>query len=508
LTEIVNNGTMKKAFLFCTMLLAVARVFSQDYQCIRDNATYFYSDGTNIKAILIDSVVVTAEGHDYYNYPAMSYNTSTGCFSTEGPSWIGRKVIVEPDGDNIFTNKNNKSITIKTAQNLGDFWNCYQFDDGNYIIATIVELQEMGFLGLYDTVKKISFQAFNSGGIPMAHSINQKYLLLSKNYGLIRTINFKVFPDLAEFIFYNEYCTEFTLVGISNPVIGLQNLTAAMVYDFNVDDEIHKFYGYYAYGSYYHEFSYSKNFILQKDFSSNFDTVSYLVSSCGITEQQIPDVGTVYTYSTLDTTINNYFIGLDSVVNVIPDKVIVHEIDPDYWEYSVIITTFFENSGKQNKTDLRHFFSGYPHNCIEEMESEYIYNFIEGLGSYYSSQIPYTGGGSDKPVYYKKGIEEWGVPYNFNCEDFITSDNKISDYSNEVLLSPNPMADWSKLTIDNPENKEYQFQLFNSMGLLVRVNQFRTGELLIQRENLNNGIYFYLLADGQKGIKSGKLIIR
>jgi hypothetical protein len=499
---------MKKGILFSFTLLAGLKIFSQDYQCIRDNATYFYSDGTNIKAIQIDSVVTSPEGLIYFNYPTLGPTDNSECLTRFGPSWIGRKVIVKPDGDNIFYNKNDSSITLKTLNNPGEYWTCFHFANGNYIRANVTELQEMEFLGLTDTVKKITFQAYDAGGATINHSINEKYILLSKNYGLIRAINFKVFPDLAEFIFYNEYCTEFTLAGISTPAIGLQNLTAAMVYDFNVGDEIHKFYGYYAYGSLYHEFNYSKKFVLQKEFSANFDTVSYLVSGCGITEQLIPDIGYVYTYSTLDTVINKYFIGLDPVVNVIPDKVVVHEIDPDYWEYSVIITTFYENCGKQNKTDLRHFFSGYPHNCIEEMESEYIYNFIEGLGSYYSFQIPYTGGGSDKPVYYKKGNDEWGAPYNFNCEDFITSDNEISDSQNEVLLSPNPMLEWTKLTIENPENKEYHFQIYNSMGLQVRENQFRTSELIIERENLNNGIYFYLLTDGQKVLNSGQLIIR
>jgi len=158
LTEIVNNGTMKKAFLFWTMLLAVARVFSQDYQCIRDNATYFYSDGTNIKAIKIDSVVNTAEGLMYYNYPTIG-GDSWDCLSQYWPSWIGRSVLVKPDGDNVFYNKNNEPVTIRTLGELADDWMCYQFPNGNYIIAVIAEIQEMEFLGLSNMVKKITFQA-------------------------------------------------------------------------------------------------------------------------------------------------------------------------------------------------------------------------------------------------------------------------------------------------------------------------------------------------------------
>ena len=84
---------MKKGIFFSLIFLAGFTVFSQDYQCIRDNATYFYSDGNNIKAIKIDSVVSTNEGLVYYNYPAMTpENGDKYCYSRFGPSWIGRKV--------------------------------------------------------------------------------------------------------------------------------------------------------------------------------------------------------------------------------------------------------------------------------------------------------------------------------------------------------------------------------------------------------------------------------
>jgi hypothetical protein len=44
--------------------------------------------------------------------------------------------------------------------------------------------------------------------------------------------------------------------------------------------------------------------------------------------------------------------------------------------------------------------------------------------------------------------------------------------------------------------------------VLVREYQFQSNDLIIQRENLNNGIYFYLLINDQKVKQSGKLIIQ
>ena len=122
---------MKNLLSLVSILVVGFAGFAQDYQCIRDNATYLYSDGTRVKAINIDSVVSTLQGLEYYNYPCISYNPDTWCYSRFGPSWIGRKVLVKPDGDNVFTNKNNQTVNIKTLKSIGESWTCYKFDDGN-----------------------------------------------------------------------------------------------------------------------------------------------------------------------------------------------------------------------------------------------------------------------------------------------------------------------------------------------------------------------------------------
>jgi hypothetical protein len=501
---------MKKGILISLALLAGFTTFSQDYQCIRDNATYFYSDGTNIKAIQIDSVVNTNEGLIYYNYPTIVWDNNTNCYDRFGPSWIGRKVLVNANGDNIFYNKNNQTLTIKTLKYNGEYWTCYTFSNSDYIRATILEISEMQFLGLTDTVKKITFQAYDSNGTPISHTINNKYLLLSKNYGLIRAINFKLFPNLADFTFYNEYCTEFSLAGVSNPALGIENLTADKVYNFEVGDEIDTRRDRYGFSNYYQGDRFKK-YILQKNFNANYDSVSYLISRCGWTETHIPYEGVIYFYYH-DTLTGKYFIGDDSIINVLPDKVILVYEDPysNYIYYSVVLSSFYETSGKIMKKEVTGFYFDPAYDCIiigdEWGNDDRI--FIEGLGRYYNYYQAWDCSESTYPVYFKKGNEEWGTPYSFNCDDFVTSEDEITISQKEVLISPNPMGDWARLTVDNPENKEYQFQLFNSMGVLVKEYQFQTNDLIIPRENLGNGIYFYLLTDGLKVRQSGKLVIR
>jgi hypothetical protein len=495
---------MKKGILLCLAFLAGFAVFSQDYQCIRDNATYFYSDGTNIKAIQIDSVVSSAEGLVYYNYPTLG-GESYDCLSQFWPSWIGRSVLVKPDGDNVFFNKNNEPITIRTIAELDEDWICYQFLNGNYIRAVIAEIQEMDFLGLNNMVKKITFQAYNSTGTPITHDINSKYLLLSKDFGLIRAINFKVFPDLSD-SFSSDICIEFTLAGISNPAVGLQNINRADAFNIDEGDEIHQLWSYNAWGSGYYHHIFSKVFYLQKSLSVNEDTVYFQTYRCGIDEQLIPYEGLVYDYFK-DTVNQVFYIGDDSIVAALPDQVIVVKEDPNYWFYYLISADYYESSGKMRKAIQFPFYSDFPHDCIYYFEeSEYREYFIDGLGRYYSDIIAGSGAEQSEPDYFLKGSEEWGTPHNFICDTLQTGIDQ--PVLTSVGLFPNPMHEHSRLTTDNPENKEYQFQLFNSIGVLVKEYHFHTNDLMIQRENLGNGIYFYLLSDEQKVIQSGKLIIR
>ena len=414
---------MKKGILFSLALLAGFTVFSQDYQCIRDNATYFYSDGTNIKAIQIDSVVSSAEGLVYYNYPSLGPTDNSECLTRFGPSWIGRKVLVKPDGDNIFYNKNNESITIKTTGIVGEYWTCYQFSNGNYIKATITEIEEMEFLGLTDSVKTITFQTYNPSGNPITHSVNNKYLELTRNYGFLRTVNFKLFPDLTEGIegMYYEIFTQFELKGISDPQVGIQNLTLSSSWDFNVGDEIDSWSDYFAWPGHYESDAWKRH-ILQKDFNANYDSVSYLINKCGMTEVSNPEEFYYIYYH--DTVAINYYIGEDTIIDALPDKVIVYVLSPDNYEYSFIQCSYHP-SGKIIKREKRgRMFSLLPHDCIQFLWDEPLDDdriFIEGLGKFSYFHQVYNYGFESYPVYFKKGDEEWGTPYSFNCEDFVTS---------------------------------------------------------------------------------------
>jgi hypothetical protein len=506
---------MKRSVLFLTAFFSALSAISQDYQCVRAGAEYYFTDSILFHAIRIDSVVPEGENLVYYNYFTMAENdTDQYCYTRFGPSWIGKKVTVKPDGKNFFYNRIDSTITIETLKNPGETWTCYHFANGNYIEASVAEIQEMEFLTLTDSVKRITFQVYNSGGTPITHTINDKYLLLSKNYGLVRTINFKLFPEFnLNGPFYDQTCTEFDLYGISNPQVGKQNMNAAQVYNFDVGDEIDTHREYHYSGGYSEEDK-LKYYILEKDYSQNYDTVIYLVHKCGWTQVTIPYQGgyIVYYKDTLNT---SYALINDTIIRTLPDEVVIDKQYGDTWDYYVTTSNVYQNTGRQYKTVWGQFYSIPPHECIEVFPSKDEKEFgcdkkyyIEGLGFYFSYQDQIFSVEWTSPVYYYKNNETWGIPWVFTCENLPVNNEELEVAENSVSISPNPMHSIAAITIPNDQEGNYLLQLYNSTGLLVRESQFQSGEFEIQRGTLNDGIYFYLLKSENQVIANGKLVIQ
>jgi len=73
-------------------------------------------------------------------------------------SWIGKRVIIKDNGDNLNFNRENDTITIKTKATLNLSWTAYKLMDSIAIVARVTDYNTLSFLGQMDTVKTIKFQ--------------------------------------------------------------------------------------------------------------------------------------------------------------------------------------------------------------------------------------------------------------------------------------------------------------------------------------------------------------
>ena len=87
----------------------------------------------------------------------------------------------------------------------------------------------------------------------------------------------------------------------------------------------------------------------------------------------------------------------------------------------------------------------------------------------------------------------------------INSAQKI--FSPEVQLSvfPNPMNDFTTFKIETDKFTTFQLRIFNSIGQLVRTEQFNNSVFNFYKKNLTTGIYFFEISSKEKLLANGKL---
>lgn len=87
--------------------------------------------------------------------------------------------------------------------------------------------------------------------------------------------------------------------------------------------------------------------------------------------------------------------------------------------------------------------------------------------------------------------------------------NNYSGSEHNVLVYPNPMGSEAKVLINSGMvigNAE--FQLMDIFGKIVLNHQnIRSGELILSKNNLDSGLYFYRLIKGTAVLARGKIII-
>lgn len=230
---------MKTRYIFLLLLtIVVLKAYAHDYQTVYANQTVLFKNslGYRIIGLRVDSVKVAA---DTILYPfATIQAVSKYCYSPYKASWIGEKVVIKPDGANLFFNREDGIITLKTQARLNETWIAFQRAD-TFRVEARVQAAELGtVLGINDSVKTIAFRLLDQQGNMVDHALNKLKVKISKTHGFVETLNFYLFPDILA-SYPDNILMSYTLVGLTNPKVGVQNLTWFDVNGFNPGDELH-----------------------------------------------------------------------------------------------------------------------------------------------------------------------------------------------------------------------------------------------------------------------------
>jgi hypothetical protein len=404
-------------------------------------------------------------------------------------------VTIKDNGLNEFINKMGDTISIKTNANLGDKWIAFALQDSLTIEATVLSHDTLTFIGVTDSVKTIGFQAYNNSMNQLDLEINDMQLQISKLYGFVKTFNFYLFPYF-QVDYPTERFEEYNLIGLSNPKVGINNLTWFEVNDFQVGDELHVLHESSCwYGDGYGSATTNKAIYKYLERTDYSDSIVYRYSrrqSISTTWTDSSDFK--YYEDTLTQTIKP-----DSLFDMLPGEPIV----TDFETYNYYMT----NESPVSKTNPKSYetfeFSGdtcwqmiIADGCLPDNK------YVKGLGGpYYSCTNAFCLGGAErKLVYYKKSGVSWGSPL------IVTgiSDNTLA---NNITIYPNPDKNFFNVTFSNCIYQDSYISIYDIQGKLQKTKSLESKNSLINISDLNSGIYIIKIADSDKILKMDRLII-
>ncbi len=486
---------MKTLHLYILLLTIVAlKTQAHDYQTVYPNQTALFKNTSNnrINGLRVDSVKVAA---DTILYPfATIQAVSKYCFSPYKASWIGEKVVIKPDGSNLFFNREGGVVTLKTQARLNEPWIAFQRADTFRVEASVQAVGLGDVLGLSDSVKTIAFRVVDQQGNTVDHALNKLKVKISKRYGFVETLNFYLFPDIVA-SYPDIILMEYTLVGLTNPKLGLQNLRWFEVYNFTPGDELHvqehNFgdpYFYLPIREYDNRCIYK--YLERADFA---DSIVYRVA-------RRQSIKTVYADS---DTLETYNDTLKSVVLVNPDfdKLPGEPTFNDGSAYQMFMRND-EFLMKISPSGMDELYVGNG-NCWSEIAGEGCLpekRYIAGLGGPYYYCHGYAGDSEErKLVYYKKGKTEWGSRLNITGVPNYKADARLQVF-------PNPTCDVVTFQL-NGNTGTCNVRIYNQTGMMVKSEQFEGSSCTFHLSGLRSGIYLYKLTSSNSLVYSGKLVV-
>jgi len=171
---------------------------AQNYNCFQPGGrNYFVSGQGYVRGIRIDSVRVQGSDTVYFPYRTLRNDHylfgGSGPVDTLGASWLGKKVIRQPDGTFLFDNMWD-TVILKSQSHAGDSWTFYNDTSVFSYIATVTAEDTATVLGSADSVKKITITAYKNGLPYPEDPINGFEIQLSKNNGFVQVCDLYTFP--------------------------------------------------------------------------------------------------------------------------------------------------------------------------------------------------------------------------------------------------------------------------------------------------------------------------
>ena len=480
---------MKQLLTLFTFCILSSSLLAQDYFPFLKTGDSYYHSETGVTFTL--SVSDSSVNNQWRFAPNLQKNAKRNSFICQvllNTSWMGKRLIRINDTTYHFINHADKPVILYTNSHSGQNWQAYQ-DSTTTVTFTHLKDTIVNVLGNLDSVKVITTSLFSENFT----------IWLSKNHGLIYTLNFYKFPNLSHYDQSDIYePTTLSLVSNSNTNLPLQNITWKQIYDFEIGDEFH----YLNYNIYISGLNSGNNPERNIDTCRSIYTVYNKV--------MYTDSFTYYfkrrsycrkqTLTSDSTSLVTDSVSITYQGNSYTDRLpgITYLTKPDY---------VFDIKLKRNTIEKSNIISDVYLNqdtCASMMFDAYNdrYFYYKGAGgpyygSYYSD-LMFTSGSGHELVYYKKLNQTWGNPWPQNLS--------VTNHSLQQKFSVYPNPSKNILKVNNPNTREHNFKLVNMLGEVVFETTLNQGENNLNISSLHAGIYFYHIQQANQ-LETGKLVV-
>ena len=423
------------------------------------------------------------------------FHISNNCLAIGDTSWLGTHTIIQNNGNHLFFNRYGDTITCKPQANLTDNWMAFEWQNGNYIQATVLNITLETISTAVDSVKTIVFQVKDSLHQNISHLLNGFQIRISKNFGLVKSVNFYDFPNDTSSIY---------LIGHSNLNTPIRNIKYQDAYNFDIGDELHiESFGQNIPTSV--SFHYEIQRIIGKAIST--DTIIYNIERQQIhIDRVFQNTGEDTTY-TMDTIVNivplNVSFQLDSLPFVI-DTVkytstnTFYSLNHTKLSYSNTYNRLVKTSAKIGDYWL------YP--CLKPVLDIFPCdkNYIEGLGGNYFDCQSWGNIHRRELVFYKKNSGTWGTPININS--LIPTSISNLKRVQSISIFPNPTTNQITISTKNKVIASGQITIFNSSGQeILSIQETHLNKKSFDVNDWTTGIYFVKI-QSENSVWIGKFV--
>lgn len=433
----------------------VALQAQTDWQLFRPGVQYLYHypDASYTESPVL-GVKISAEPCTEM-YQALRWYGDWEC-NEIASSFIGYEVC-QTDSLTRFRMTETDYFSIRQHAPIGEKWPAWQWN-GATVWGITTEINATTFLGLEDSVKSIYFFTEDENGVQTYLPAPDRPMKLSKQHGLIEALWLRDFPGTSAAL---------PIIGLSEPKVGLQNISRDDVFNLQVGDELHiQTHGTTSLpwdGGYYYDRKRIKATITNIQLNTANQTLRYFYTGPRLitySGDQAPDPDTIFQPSFSDVWI--YPLSNFNYLNAQPGSF----VSTSGGNATVRLST--GQWGKVNKF-LAYALHGPDQGCYHAFTDDVVpINYTEGLAGDYYDVISLTGPSGRAIRYFRRDSLELGTPFDFS---WITATGDAPD-TPSITLGPNPTG--GPLRLQLPQGLVADLKLYDMHGrLLLSENQVR-----------------------------------